>query len=112
LGDTVECMLAFAETRPVETPRIALVDFDNDCVGTSLAVMDAMFERYRELTDAGRPDEARRYKLFGVRPDTSATVRDLSVPPLGMKELDMGVNPRLVFFLRHAIDEAWQYWSL
>jgi nicotinate phosphoribosyltransferase len=112
LGDTVECMLAFAETRPVETPRIALVDFDNDCVGTSLAVMDAMFERYRELTDAGLPDEARRYKLFGVRPDTSATVRDVSVPPLGLKELDMGVNPRLVFFLRHAIDEAWRRWSL
>jgi nicotinate phosphoribosyltransferase len=112
LGDTVECMLAFAETRPVETPRIALVDFDNDCVGTSLAVMDAMFARYRELIDAGRADEARRYKLFGVRPDTSATVRDLSVPPLGMKELDMGVTPRLVFFLRNAIDQAWTRWAL
>jgi nicotinate phosphoribosyltransferase len=45
LGDTVECMLAFAETRPVEIPRVALVDFDNDCVGTSLAVMDAMWAR-------------------------------------------------------------------
>src|SRR6266545_2299728 len=112
LGDTVECMLAFAETRPVETPRIALVDFDNDCVGASLAVMDAMFARYRELMDAGRADEARRYKLFGVRPDTSATVRDVSVPPLGMKELDMGVTPRLVFFLRNAIDQAWTRWAL
>ena len=112
LGDTVEVMLAFAETRPIGTPRIALVDFDNDCVGTSLAVMDAMFERYRELIDAGRPDEARRYKLYGVRPDTSGTLRDVSVPPLGMKELDMGVTPRLVFFLRKAIDEAWMRWSL
>ena len=112
LGDTVEVMLAFAETRPIETPRIALVDFDNDCVGTTLAVMDAMFERYRELIDAGRPSEARRYQLYGVRPDTSASLRDLSVPPLGMKELDMGVTPRLVFFLRKAIDNAWTRWSL
>src|SRR5262245_38311528 len=112
LGDTVECMLAFAETRPVEIPRIALIDFDNDCLGTTLAVMDAMFERYRELIDAGRDEQARRYKLFGVRPDTSGTLRDVSVPPLGMKELDMGVTPRLVFFLRKAIDDAWTRWKL
>src|SRR5262249_43924714 len=71
LGDTVECMLAFAETRPIEIPRIALIDFDNDCVGTTLAVMDAMFERYRELVDAGRDEEERRYKFVGVWPDTS-----------------------------------------
>ncbi len=112
LGDTVECMLAFAETRPVEIPRIALIDFDNDCVGTTLEVMDAMFARYRELTDAGRHAEAQRYKLFGVRPDTSGTLRDISVPPLGQKDLDMGVTPRLVFFLRQAADEAWKRWQL
>lgn len=112
LGDTVECMLAFAETRPVEIPRIALVDFDNDCVGTSLAVMDALFARFRELTDAGMHDEARRYRLFGVRPDTSGNLRDVCVPPLGDKQLDMGVNPRLVFNLRTAIDNAWTRWNL
>jgi nicotinate phosphoribosyltransferase len=112
LGDTVECMLMFAETRPIEIPRIALIDFDNDCVGTTLAVMDAMFARYRELIDGGHADEAERYRLFGVRPDTSGTLRDRSVPPLGLKELDMGVTPRLVFFLRRAIDDAWTRWTL
>ncbi len=112
LGDTVECMLAFAETRPTTIPRIALVDFDNDCVGTSLAVMDAMFARYRELIDAGKKDEARRYRLYGVRPDTGGTMRDVSVPPLGDRSLDMGVNPRLVFALRTAIDNAWTRWEL
>lgn len=112
LGDTVECMLAFAETRPVEIPRIALIDFDNDCVGTTLAVMDALFARYRELTMAGRHAEAQRYVLYGVRPDTSGTLRDVCVPPLGQKDLDMGVTPRLVFYLRQAIDEAWQRWPL
>jgi nicotinate phosphoribosyltransferase len=112
LGDTVECMLAFSETRPIEIPRIALIDFDNDCVGTTLAVMDAMFQRYRELIDGGDAEHARRYKLYGVRPDTGGSLRDVSVPPLGLKDLDMGVNPRLVFFLRQAIDDAWQRWSL
>lgn len=112
LGDTVECMLAFAETRPVAIPRIALIDFDNDCVGATLAVMDAMFARYRELLDAGDPALAERYRLFGVRPDTSGNLRDQSVPPLGLKELDMGVTPRLVFLLRQAIDDAWQRWTL
>ncbi|MEN9938232.1 MAG: hypothetical protein RLZZ387_4811 [Chloroflexota bacterium] len=112
LGDTVECMLAFAETRPVEIPRVALVDFDNDCVGTSLAVMDAMFARYRALTDAAQHEEARRYRLYAVRPDTGGTLRDVSVTPLGDKKLDLGVNPRLVFALRAAIDGAWARWDL
>ena len=37
LGDTAEATMAFAATRPPDIPRIALVDFKNDCVGTSLA---------------------------------------------------------------------------
>jgi nicotinate phosphoribosyltransferase len=112
LGDTVACMLAFAATRPVSIPRVALVDFDNDCVGTSLAVMQAMFARYRELIDAGQPAEAERYRLYGVRPDTSGNLRDVSVPPLGQRELDMGVTPRLVFAMRQAMDQAWESWDL
>lgn len=112
LGDTVEVMLAFAQMRPIDIPRIALVDFENDCVGTSLAVMDAMFAQYRALVDAGEEDEARRYKLFAVRPDTSGSLRDVSVPPLGLKKLDLGVTPRLVFSLRTAIDEAWKRWDV
>ena len=37
LGDTAEATMAFAATRPADIPRIALVDFHNDCVGTSRA---------------------------------------------------------------------------
>jgi nicotinate phosphoribosyltransferase len=91
---------------------VALIDFDNDCVGTSLAVMDAMFTRYRALIDAGNEEEARRYKLYAVRPDTSGSLRDVSVPPLGLKKLDLGVTPRLVFILRKAVDDAWKQWDL
>ncbi len=112
LGDTAEAMLAFAHTLPPEVPRIALVDFNNDCVGDSLAVCRAMFDRYRELVDAGDPTEARKFKLFGVRLDTSSSLRDRSVPPLGDPALDLGVTPRLVFTVRQALDSAWESWDL
>lgn len=111
LGDTAAAMLAFAETQPVEVPRVALVDFENDCVGTSLAVLRAYWERYRELLAAGREDEARRYVLFGVRLDTSSTLRDRSVVSLGTPELDLGVTPRLVCAVRDALDNAWREWD-
>lgn len=112
LGDTAETMLAFAATRPPDVARIALVDFLNDCVGTTLDVMDKMWARYKMLLDEERTEEANKFKLFGVRPDTGGTMRDVAVPPLGAKELDMGVNPRLCFLLRAAIDNAWQRWDV
>src|SRR5258707_15209245 len=88
LGDTAEATMAFAATRPADIPRIALVDFRNDCVGTSRIVIRTMFARYLALTKEGRPEEARKFKLYGVRPDTSANMRDASVPPLGDNRLD------------------------
>ena len=112
LGDTAEATMAFAATRPPDIPRIALVDFKNDCVGTSLQVIRTLFRRYLELVRAGREEEAQKYKLFGVRPDTSSNLRDVSVPPLGDRRLDCGVNPRLVFLMREAIDREWQAWPL
>lgn len=112
LGDTAEAMLAFAEVLPVTIPRIALVDFNNDSVHDSLLVCRAMFDRFRELCEAGNQEEAERYRLYGVRLDTSASLRDQSVPPLGDAALDLGVNPRLVFLVRQALDSAWEQWDL
>jgi nicotinate phosphoribosyltransferase len=111
-GDTAEAMLAFCRTRPPNIPRIALVDFNNDSVGDSLATLDAMFARYRELMEAGDETEAKKYRLFGVRLDTSNSVRDASVPPLGDPALDLGVNPRLVFTVREALNNAWTRWDV
>ena len=112
LGDTAETMLAFAATRPVEIPRIALVDFHNDCIGDTLKTMKAMFGRYMALRQAGQDGEARKYKLYGVRPDTSGNLRDVRVEPIGDPELDCGVTPRLVFDLRRAMDGAYLHWDL
>ncbi len=112
LGDTAEAMLAFAATLPVEIPRIALVDFNNDSVGDSLKTLERMFRRHLELLDAGDEVQARKYILFGVRLDTSGSVRDINVPPLGDADLDLGVSPRLVFTVRQAIDRAWEGWGL
>ncbi len=112
LGDTVEAMLAFAATQALSVPRVALVDFNNDSVGTSLAVLRAMFNRYRAAKDAGDETEAEKYRLFGVRLDTASNMRDVSLAPLGDKKLDNGVNPRLVWVVRQAIDSAWESWEL
>ena len=111
-GDTSEATLAFAKVIPVTIPRIALVDFNNDCINDSVAVCQAMFGKYRSLMEAGETDEAQRYILYGVRLDTSGSLRDKGVPPLGDPALDLGVNPRLVFLVRQALDAAWQKWDL
>ncbi len=112
LGDTVEAMLAFAAVRPPDHPRVALVDFNNDSVGTSVAVLKAMFERYMAFMEADQTDEAQKYKLFGIRLDTSGSMRDISILPLGDKKLDNGVNPRLCWVVRQAIDKAWKDWDI
>ncbi|NMD30737.1 MAG: nicotinate phosphoribosyltransferase, partial [Chloroflexi bacterium] len=112
LGDTAEAMLAFARVLPKEISRIALVDFNNDCVQDSLLVCKAMFNQWRTLQEMGQSEEADRYRLYGVRLDTSGSLRDVSVPPLGDPALDLGVNPRLVFTVRQALDHAWESWDL
>lgn len=112
LGDTAEAMMQFAHILPAHIPRIALVDFNNDSVRDTLRVLDSLFTKYRELMDAKNIAEAQKYKLYGVRLDTSGSLRDVSVQPLGDVALDLGVNPRLVFNVRQAIDNAWENWNL
>lgn len=86
-GDTVEATRAFADTMPDDVRVISLVDFDNDCVGTSLAVAEALGER-----------------LWGVRLDTASNVVDRALFD-EMGDFDpTGVNPRLVNRVRDALD--------
>jgi len=104
LADTAEAALHFARLRPPQTPRIALVDTNNDCVTDSLRTARRLFAEFYRLHRAGQPEEAAKYRLQGVRPDTSDKLRDASVEALGDPALDCGVTPRLVTALRTALD--------
>jgi nicotinate phosphoribosyltransferase len=85
-GDTVAAVAAFARQFP-GVPLIALVDFHNDSVATSLACARAFGER-----------------LWGVRLDTSGTMVDRSLWPEMGDFVPTGVNRRLVEKVRDALD--------
>ncbi|MGH7673430.1 MAG: quinolinate phosphoribosyl transferase, partial [Gemmatimonadales bacterium] len=87
-GDTVLASRKFAEQTDPGIRLITLVDFDNDCVGTSLKVARALGER-----------------LYGVRLDTSETLVDRSVIPQMGTFKPTGVNPQLVRNVREALDK-------
>jgi nicotinate phosphoribosyltransferase len=108
LGDTAEAMLAFAEHTPSHVSRIALVDFDNDCVGTSIATVTAMWARYRRALETSDQDAMQRFTLHGVRLDTSGNLRDVSMPP----DTPRGVSAALVRAVRRALDRAWESWDV
>jgi nicotinate phosphoribosyltransferase len=107
-GDTAEAMLAFARHLPLDVPRMALVDFNNDCVNTALAVLDAFWPHYRAAVEANDNDGQLRWALGGVRLDTSANMRDASLTETDPK----GVNPVLVRAVRAALDRAWERWHV
>lgn len=88
-GDTVKATLAFDKHTDPAVNRVALVDFDNDCVATSLAVA-------RELGD----------KLWAVRLDTADNLVDVSVLPHMGTFKPTGVNAKLVHNVRNALDQA------
>lgn len=108
LKDTAEAMLNFARHLPPEVPRIALVDTNNDCVRDSLAVTEILFREYLRLTMKGETGEAAKFRLSGVRLDTSSNMIDQSL----QKEVDSaafrGVNPKLAREVRHALDNGWK----
>jgi nicotinate phosphoribosyltransferase len=112
LGDSPEAMLQFSRIMDVKTPRIMLVDFDNDCVRTSTEVAEVMFRQYIDCLVSGNQEEARKYRLDGVRLDTSGSIRDVSVEALGEPALDFGVNARLVSNVRKGLDAAWETWDI
>jgi nicotinate phosphoribosyltransferase len=86
-GDTVRASQKFAEHMPEDVALVTLVDFDNDCVGTSLKVARALGHR-----------------LYGVRLDTSETLVDKSVIPQMGTFKPTGVTPQLVRNVREALD--------
>ncbi len=97
-GDTVLAALKFSEYIDPSVKRIVLVDYDNDCVKTTLDVADAMLSKYLSTNDE-------RYKLFAVRLDTSESMVDKSVfESLGQFK-PTGVNETLVWNVYNALKE-------
>jgi len=88
-GDTVRATNAFDHYIDKSVNRVALIDFNNDCVQTALDVA-------RELGD----------KLWGVRLDTADTMVDVSVLPYMGTIKPTGVCPRLVTNVRNALNNA------
>ncbi len=92
-GDTVLATRKFAEHIPESVRVVTLVDFENDCVGTSVACARALGKR-----------------LYGVRLDTSETMVDASIVPEMGTFKPTGVNPQLVWNVRRALDrEGFQH---
>ena len=88
-GDTVLAARKFADRYAGQMNVTVLVDFDNDSVGTAIAVADALGDR-----------------LWGVRLDTSDTVVDSSLWHEMGDFRPTGVNARLVRKVRDALDAA------
>ncbi len=86
-GDTVRATRGFARRVDPSVNIVALVDYENDCVRTSLEVARALQAR-----------------LWGVRLDTSENLVDRSVVPVMGAFRPTGVNPQLVWNVRNALD--------
>jgi nicotinate phosphoribosyltransferase len=87
-GDTVLAATKFAEWAPADMNVTVLVDFENDSVRTALEVADALGDR-----------------LWGVRLDTSEALVDRSLWDEMGDFRPTGVNERLVWKVRDALDE-------
>lgn len=111
-GDVGALMVKFAEVAPIDRLRVALVDFHNDCHRDSLHAMRVLFQKALEARRHRLPDDERRYRLDGVRVDTSAELTDVSCSSDLNRPSSRGVSPALIRSLRKAIDGAWQQWEL
>jgi nicotinate phosphoribosyltransferase len=87
-GNTVLAASKFAEWAPPDLNVTVLVDFENDSVQTSLEVARALGDR-----------------LWGVRLDTSESLVDRSLWNEMGDFKPTGVNERLVWKVREALDE-------
>lgn len=88
-GDTVLASRKFLEHMDHDVRLVTLVDFENDCVRTSVDLADALGS-----------------SLYGVRIDTSEMLVDKSVLPMMGRFKPTGVTPQLVQNVRDALDRA------
>ena len=108
-GDTAAATLSFDEYEDEGVNRIALVDWDNDVVGTTVKTVKAQYEKtVGKPFTVGQTDPSPvigsgKGKLWGVRFDTAGYLRDKSVTP--RDESSFGVCPELVWTARKEFDK-------
>ena len=108
MGDTYRAAEAFDRWIEPEVNRIVLVDWDNDCIGTTKEVLKRFYENTTGKTlspatkDLSTIIGPGRHKIWGVRFDTSGSLRDRSVTP--HDERSLGVSPELVWKARMEFD--------
>ncbi|PID58906.1 nicotinate phosphoribosyltransferase [candidate division KSB3 bacterium] len=105
-GSTSEACLAFDRCIDGNVNRIALVDWENDCIGTTLKVVKAYAAAYcgsEAVENWPKVIGPGKNKLWGVRFDTGKTLRDKSIVP--QDQLSLGVCPELVYRARQEFDK-------
>lgn len=110
-GDTAEACINYDRVIDARVNRIALVDWDNDCIGTTHKVLARLVQGYacvRRITPAlflkyaPKVVGSGKGKLWGVRFDTSGSLKDRSVKSKG--KTSYGVCPELVWKARKEFD--------
>jgi nicotinate phosphoribosyltransferase len=108
-GDTSAAAFAFDRHMPSTVNRLVLVDWENDCLGTTEKVVRDFYSHFTGKdfiageTDPSPVIGSGRGKLWGVRFDTSGNMRDFSVEP--RDESSLGVSPELVWKARRRFDQ-------
>lgn len=109
-GNTIDATFAFDRHIAPNVNRVVLVDWENDCVGTSLNVLGEFYKRATGktfvpgVTDPSVIVGQGQGKIWGVRFDTSGSLRDKSVIP--RDEHSLGVCPELVWTARQRFNEV------
>ena len=101
-GDTVKATLAFDKYIDKKVPRVALVDFENDCIKTSLEVARALGDKLYAVrldTSKGMVDEGLKNHILKTQ------FRDVYVSNEYLQEEFSGVCPELVRQVRENLNK-------
>ncbi len=106
-GSTSRATIKFDQHIDPKINRIILVDWENDVIGTTKQMIKDFYEyatgkKYRRGAPLNKVIGSGAKKIWGVRFDTSGSLRDVSVTPIG--EGSLGVCPELVWKARKEFD--------
>jgi len=110
-GDTASAAITFDKLIDKNVNRILLVDWNNDCIETSIDCVIRFLSQNYCVTRSNLKDYpnqikeiigAGENKIFGVRFDTSGSLIDKSI---SKNQFNFGVCPELVFKARQVFDE-------